>query len=151
FVTTSPFHDFQAVGGTSASAPAFAGIMALVNQKTGQRQGNANFVLYSLAKSETFTNCSSSSFTAPGTQPSTCVFMDITKSNNAVPCVGASTNCSKTTSGGNGVLQSGGNPAFTSAVGYDLATGLGSINVTALLNNWAIPPGSKTSTTALTT
>src|SRR5262249_21811494 len=94
FVTTAPFHDFQAVGGTSASAPAFAGVMALVNQKTGQRQGNANFALYSLSKSETFTNCSSSSFTAPGTQPSTCVFMDITKSNNAVPCVGASTNCS---------------------------------------------------------
>ena len=36
FTPTSPFHDFQAVGGTSASAPAFAGIMALVNQKTGQ-------------------------------------------------------------------------------------------------------------------
>src|SRR5262249_55790876 len=44
FVTTSPFHDFQGVGGTSASAPAFAGVMALVNQRTGQRQGNANFV-----------------------------------------------------------------------------------------------------------
>src|SRR5215467_7291527 len=28
FVTTAPFHDFQAVGGTSASAPAFAGVMA---------------------------------------------------------------------------------------------------------------------------
>ena len=151
FVATSPFHDFQAVGGTSASAPAFAGVMALVNQKTATRQGNANFVLYALAKSETFATCSSSSFTAPGTQPSTCVFMDITKSNNAVPCVGASTNCSKTTTGGNGVLQSGGNAAFTSAVGYDLATGLGSINVTALLNNWAIPAGTKTSTTTFTT
>src|SRR5262249_348651 len=62
FVTSSPFHDFQAVGGTSASAPAFAGVMALVNQKTGQRQGNPNFVLYSLAKnSENFANCNSSS------------------------------------------------------------------------------------------
>src|SRR5882724_9412769 len=143
FVTTSPFHDFQAVGGTSASAPAFAGVMALVNQKTGQRQGNANFVLYALGKAETFANCNSSSFTAPGTQPSTCVFMDITKSNNAVPCVGGSPNCSKTTSGGNGVLQSNNQPAFTAgpptAAGYDLATGLGSINVAALLNNWAVP------------
>jgi subtilase family serine protease len=41
---------FQGLGGTSASAPAFAGIMALVNQKMGSRQGNANYVLYALAK-----------------------------------------------------------------------------------------------------
>ena len=40
---------FLAAGGTSAAAPAFAGIMALVNQKTGERQGNANYVLYPLA------------------------------------------------------------------------------------------------------
>jgi subtilase family serine protease len=140
FVTASPFHDFQAVGGTSASTPAFAGIMALVNQKTGQRQGNANFVLYSLFKTEqalaTFTSCNSSSFTAPGTQPSFCVFMDVSKSNNAVPCVGGSTNCSKTTTGGNGVLQRNNAPAFAAGTGYDLATGLGSINVTALLSSW---------------
>ena len=35
------------VGGTSASSPAFAGIMALVNQKYG-RQGQADYVLYPL-------------------------------------------------------------------------------------------------------
>ena len=154
FVTTSPFHDFQAVGGTSASAPAFAAVMALVNQKTGQRQGNANFALYSLAKTEqslaTFPSCNSSGFTVPGTQLSFCVFMDITKGNNAVPCVGASPNCSKTTTGGNGVLQTTGSvPAFNAGTGYDLATGLGSINVTALLANWAVP--SAVGTTSATT
>ena len=152
FVTSRPFHDFQTVGGTSASAPAFAGIMALVNQKTGQRQGNANFVLYSLAKNETFASCNSSSFTNPATAlPSTCVFIDVTKSNNAVPCVGGTANCSKTTSGGNGVLQSNNQPAFTAgpptAAGYDLATGLGSINVAALLNNWAVPTLKASATT----
>lgn len=147
FVTTTPFHDFQTVGGTSASAPAFAGIMALVNQKTGQRQGNANFVLYSLAKSETFSACNSNSITTPITQPAGCVFMDVTKSNNAVACVGGSPNCSKTTSGGNGVLQINNTPAFTSGVGYDIATGLGSINVTALLNKWAVPGAKATTTT----
>lgn len=140
FVAASPFHDFQTVGGTSASAPAFAGIIALVNQKTGQRQGNANFVLYSLAKSENFANCNSSNFTTPTTPlPSTCVFLDVTKSNNAVPCVGGKPDCSKTSTGGNGVLQTGSTAAFTSGVGYDLATGLGSINVSALLNSWAVP------------
>ncbi|SPE20296.1 Peptidase S53 propeptide (fragment) [Candidatus Sulfotelmatomonas gaucii] len=35
--------------GTSASAPAFAGLMALVNEKHGAAQGNANPELYSLA------------------------------------------------------------------------------------------------------
>ena len=37
------------VGGTSASAPAFAAIMALVNQQAGTPQGNPNYVLYQLA------------------------------------------------------------------------------------------------------
>src|SRR4029077_8399805 len=50
----SPFQDFVLVGGTSGSTPSFAGILALVNQKTGQRQGNANAVLYQLAAAETF-------------------------------------------------------------------------------------------------
>ncbi len=41
---------FYQIGGTSASAPSAAGIMALVNQKlAGQRQGVANYVFYKLA------------------------------------------------------------------------------------------------------
>jgi len=142
FSTTAPFHDFQAVGGTSAAAPSFAAIMALINQKTGQRQGNANVELYALAKTETFSSCDSGNTSAP----STCIFHDITSSNstdnltpnlnNSVPCAGASTNCSKTTASGIGVLISGGNPAFTAGVGYDLATGLGSVNATNLINGW---------------
>jgi len=52
--------------GTSASAPSFAGIMALVVQKTGQRQGNVNPLLYSLAST-------------------TGVFHDVVSGNNNVP------------------------------------------------------------------
>ena len=37
------------VAGTSASTPSFAGVMSLVDQKTGSRQGLANVVLYHLA------------------------------------------------------------------------------------------------------
>lgn len=37
------------LGGTSASSPAMAGIMALIVQKTGERQGNANPVFYAVA------------------------------------------------------------------------------------------------------
>lgn len=135
FSSTSPFHDFQAIGGTSAGAPSFAGIMALVNQKTNQRQGNANYALYAMGKAENFANCNSSTLTLPNT----CVFNDITKSNNAIPCPGGSLNCSKTSSGGFGVLASGGNLAFAATTGYDLATGLGSVNVANLLSSWATP------------
>jgi hypothetical protein len=118
--------------------------MALVVQKTGQRQGNPNVELYNLAKSEVFANCDSSKGPAAG-----CVFNDITTTtptggnapnlNISVPCSGASANCSKTTSGGFGVIASSGAPAFTSTVGYDMATGLGSVNVTNLVNAWTTP------------
>ena len=37
------------LGGTSASAPALAGVLALIVQKTGERHGNANPVLYAVA------------------------------------------------------------------------------------------------------
>ena len=140
FTSTPPFHDFQAVGGTSAATPAFAGIVALVNQKTGQRQGNVNYVLYALAKAENFTICNSSSFTSPTIPPpASCVFQDITKGNVSVACTGGSPSCSNTTSGQFGVLASGTTPAFSTGPGYDLATGLGSVNVANLLNAWTSP------------
>jgi subtilase family serine protease len=41
-----------AVGGTSASSPSFAGLMGLVVQKTGARQGNANTVFYPMGANQ---------------------------------------------------------------------------------------------------
>jgi hypothetical protein len=110
---------FGAVFGTSASAPSFAGIMALVNQKTGSRQGQANYVLYKLAAAETLSQCNGSKTTA--VPANTCVFNDVTVGNNSVP-------------GEPGF----GTPSaqFQSTVGYDLTTGLGSVNVNNLVNNW---------------
>jgi subtilase family serine protease len=61
-----------AIAGTSASAPAFAGLMALVVQKTGQRQGNANVRLYQLAS-------------AQWTSGGAAAFHDTTSGNNSVP------------------------------------------------------------------
>ena len=132
----SPFADFQGVGGTSAAAPAFAGVMAMVNQKTGQRQGNANFVLYQLYK-----NGSASTICPSAASPAaTCIFYDTVLGNNSVACAGGSTNCSNTTSGQFGVLvdpTATTKPAFITRTGYDNATGLGSLNVTNLLNAWS--------------
>jgi hypothetical protein len=147
----SPFQDFILVGGTSGPSPAFAGIMALVNQKVSSianpapRQGNANAVLYQLAAAENFSNCNSSSRTNP-TVGTSCVFNDIstqaTKSTISVACTGGTPNCSNKSTAANsfGILTTttGGTiPAFNAGVGYDLATGLGSVDVTNLTNAWA--------------
>jgi hypothetical protein len=136
----SPFNDFQGVGGTSAAAPAFAGVMALVNQQTGQRQGNANFVLYQLYKKNTAgTICTSNAaaVTAPG-----CIFYDTITGNNSVACQGGTPNCSNTSTAANqfGILvdpANTANPAWVTTPNYDLATGLGSLNVGNLLTKWS--------------
>jgi hypothetical protein len=132
----SPFADFQGVGGTSAAAPAFAGIMAMVNQKTGQRQGNANFVLYQLYKN----NVAGTICTSAASPASTCIFYDTVLGNNSVACAGGKPNCSTATGGQFGVLvdpTSTTKPAFITGTGYDNATGLGSVNITNLLNAWS--------------
>ena len=149
---------FLGVGGTSASSPAFAGIMALIDQQQNGRQGNPNLVLYTIAKGETFSSCNSSSFTNPATPPPTsCAFLDITKGNDSVPCTtnaNNTNNCSSTSSSVNGVLVSPSSPttpAWTAGTGYDTATGLGSVNVTNLAALWKTAVGAfKASTTTLT-
>ncbi|MEY2412975.1 MAG: hypothetical protein QOD84_1581 [Acidobacteriaceae bacterium] len=118
------------VGGTSASAPAFAGVMALVDQKMGERQGQAGYVLYRLAATQAPSQCSASNTTAP--PASNCIFNDVTVGNNAVPGeIGFGTPTAQ----------------YQSGAGYDLATGLGSVNVTNLVNSWSSVTFSPTSTT----
>jgi hypothetical protein len=151
--TTPGFVDIVGVGGTSSAAPTFAGIMALVNQKMAAPQGNANYVLYNLAKSsgQTALSCSSSSGPAAG-----CIFNDVTKGNNSVPCSGTTQNCSNTqNSGAFGVLETlntlglpSGTLAFNAETGLDMATGLGSVNAANLVSNWpAVGAFTSTATT----
>jgi len=122
---------FLGISGTSASAPSFAGIMAMVDQKTGSRQGQANYVLYRLAAVENFSQCNGSK--PGGFLVSTCVFNDVTLGNNSVP----------------GDADYGSpNAKYQSSVGYDLATGLGSVNVTNLVNAWNLVTFNATTTTA---
>lgn len=119
--------NFVGVGGTSASSPAFAGLLALVNQKTGSRQGNPNYVLYSLAAKQSSSSCNSSTGPAPA-----CVFNDITSGTIAMPCVTGSTNCATA----NGSDKIGILSGYQAGAGYDLATGLGSVNANNLVNSW---------------
>jgi hypothetical protein len=131
---------FLGVGGTSASTPAFAGLMALVNQKTGGRWGNANYVLYPLA-AKGGASCTSEASMASTANSSACIFYDVVTGNNSVPCVAGSPNCSNTGSTGYGILEvnppSNSTPAWTTTAGYDLATGLGSVNAADLVKNWS--------------
>ncbi len=101
------------VGGTSAATPAMAGVMALIVQKYG-RQGQANYVLYPLAAQHSS------------------VFHDVTVGSNNEPCTQGSNNCSQDTNGdGFFSLQN-----YAATTGYDLATGLGSVDANALVTNW---------------
>jgi hypothetical protein len=133
-ISCSPGSDwyFIGVGGTSVAAPDFAGIMALVNQKTGERQGNANYTLYPLAAASG-SQCTSNTSAITN---SNCIFYDVVTGNNSVACVGGSKYCSNSSPTGFGILESGGTPAWSTTAGYDLATGLGSLNAANLVNKW---------------
>lgn len=99
--------DLQVVGGTSAGAPSFAAVMALIDQQQGT-QGNANPVLYSLAANT----------------PS--AFHDITTGNNMVPCEAGTKDC-----------PASGQLGYNAGPGYDLASGLGSIDAFVLASSWS--------------
>ena len=144
----APYLDFQGAGGTSFAAPAFAGIMAMVIEKTGERQGNANYVLYPLA-AQNGASCASN---AAVVSNSSCIFYDVVTGNNSVECYGGEPNCSNTSLSSNsyGILVDPANntlPAWMTTPGYDLATGLGSVNVTNLVNQWSSVSFAPTTTT----
>jgi subtilase family serine protease len=132
-------------GGTSFAAPAMAGIQALVDQKFG-RQGNANYVYYALAAQQfqqlTPSACNASS--TDGTLPAAaCVFNDIQKGDNALPCganaKGEAYDCygdSLTLLGELSTATTKPAPAYPAHIGYDFPTGLGSINATRLFDAW---------------
>jgi subtilase family serine protease len=126
----APAYDFAGYGGTSVSAPAFAGIISLINQKTGNRVGNANYVLYNLASQQSTAKTACNA--ATGAPATGCIFNDITTNTISQPCLKGTPNCTVTNSADRyGVLAGWG-----STTGYDLASGLGSVNAANLVNNW---------------
>lgn len=136
---------FFGSGGTSFASPIWAGIQALVNHSQisvgnpDGRQGNPNPVYYALANAEYATSsgraaCNSSLGNAAG---SSCTFYDVTLGDIDVPCSGTH-NCYRTT-GSLGVLSTSNSkyiPAYGTTKGYDLATGIGTVNAVNLINNW---------------
>jgi len=108
------------VGGTSAGAPALAGIMAILVQRAGAWQGNPNARFYPIAAQ------------------SPAAYHDITAGTNAVPCQGGRPNC-PAAAGTVGVLN-----GFAAAPGFDLATGLGTVDANALAIAWSSAPAGVT-------
>ncbi len=107
---------FYTYGGTSLSTPVFAGMVALLNHSLILRGilskpglGNINPTLYGMARN------------APN------LFHDVTQGNNLVPCQAGSPNCN------NGTL------GYFAGPGYDLVTGLGSVDLAALAAQWIVP------------
>jgi len=120
---TSPFNDFQGFGGTSVATPAMAGVMALVVQQTGENQGNPNPVQYTL---EAQAN----------------IYHAITGT-NAMPCTPATPDCTDASGSdtfGLTTVQTGpltGSLGYNASSDYNLATGLGSLNVANFVTGFA--------------
>lgn len=110
---TNGFRDSQTnldvVGGTSAGAPVFGAILALINQEThsAEGQGNINYILYPLVAQD----------------PT--AFHDITSGSNVVPCSAGTADC-----------PASGSYGFNTGPGYDQVTGLGTPDVANLVSEW---------------
>lgn len=106
---TSTTSDGGLYGGTSLSAPNFAAMLAVIEQKNASGPlGNINPALYALAEGASANS----------------VFHDVSGQDNKVPCVLGSPDCGES----NTFRQIG----YGAGAGYDQATGLGSISATGL-------------------
>ena len=73
------------------------------------------------------------------TPNSTCIFYDVQTGNISLDCKPGSTDCYTLAGGDYGILSTSTtaeNPAFPTGQGWDMATGIGSINIANLINNW---------------
>ena len=98
------------MGGTSAAAAVFAGMVALLNESQASASGNINAALYAIAAGSS----------------GAIAFHDILTGNNTVPCASDSDGCTSSPP------QLG----WNAGAGYDLATGLGSVDEYQLLQAW---------------
>jgi len=143
---TDPLDNFyNSGGGTSFAAPGYAGIQALINQKEGASQGNPAQILYNLARTEYGTpsdpnlpGLAACNATLGNAISKSCIFHNVTVGNNNVPCYGAN-NCFDPSILEYGVLSitgTSGHKAYNSHPGWSFPAGLGSVNVTNLVNAW---------------
>jgi subtilase family serine protease len=142
----------KVLDGTSAAAPSVAAIIAMLDQTqitpslTDGRQGLVNPVLYQLAFTEYASPALETECNASGTTVSTslCVFFNVTQGSNAQPCSVANyvanaagsmpaSTCTTESGDPTGVMEVNGTQDYVTNIGLDIASGLGSINATALI------------------
>lgn len=119
--------EMRRAGGTSPGTSFFAGVVSALNQyvvRSGAQGkpglGNINPRLYALAQA------------APS------VFHDITSGDNIVPCAKNAAGCPD------------GKFGYKAGPGYDMATGLGSVDIKNLFDNWVDPKKAAAVETSLT-
>ncbi len=155
---------YEEFGGTSIASPEMAGVMALINQKVGSPQGLPLAELYQLAGQQNYSDCSSETVSNSNTncyfhsidQGTNSMPCDLGATVGGVNYNNGwvssqtyaginSPNCTALNSGDTvGTLtstsvQSSANPngvAYNAVTGYNMATGLGSLNVFNVLNSW---------------
>ena len=129
----SAISDGSLIGGTSVSAPIFAGVVTLLNQYTASTgQGNINYSLYSLAA------------TAPS------AFHDITAGDNHIACEGGTPSGQPSPIPCPGTAGTTGTIGYSAGTGFDMATGLGSLDVNNLAVALKNPPNFTASTPTTT-
>jgi subtilase family serine protease len=130
--------NWGAAGGTSFATPIFAGIQALIAQKTGQSWGNPNAIFYQLAAKEYGASGNKKCSATKGNKAaSSCVFYDVEEGDNDVDCTGPY-DC-YLPSGQYGVLSTSDAKyriAYAARRGWDFTTGIGTPNVANLLKVW---------------
>ena len=84
--------NWGAAGGTSFATPIFAGIQALIAQKTGQSWGNPSAIFYQLAAKEYGASGNRKCSATKGNKAaSSCVSYDLEEGDNDVDCTGPMT------------------------------------------------------------
>jgi subtilase family serine protease len=146
FTCTGAPSTWAGFGGTSVSSPIMAGIQTLVNQKTGSRWGNPNVTLYAMANTEYGASGSAAcNSNLVNKTANSCVFYDVTQGDIDGACKGSGSgsatlrNCYRPSPDTIGILSTSNTasqPAFTTNVGWDFATGIGSVNAFNLVMNW---------------
>jgi subtilase family serine protease len=135
--------DWSGWGGTSVSSPIWAGIQALVNQKTGGNWGNSNPVLYALGDAEYGASgnasCNSTLGNAIG---SSCVFNDVTLGDNSGVCDAGRSGTFNCYLDGEkyGILSTSNtadDEAYPATPGWDFTSGIGTANAWNIVANWA--------------
>lgn len=155
-VSNGSVNDILVVQGTSAAAPAMAAIVALIDQTQisntlpDGRQGLLNPTLYSLAANEygSAGNLATCDASQGAITSAACIFYDVTSGSSAQPCSVADyatsqdapepqsspqSTCATQGNDANGIMELSGVQSYAAGAGFDLASGLGSINAAALV------------------